>query len=127
MRRMGRTSFLASAIAIMAALAMIGSGIETVHAQGDITPTNSAPNPYRTVAGWAKLPEGRTLGSTAVWPSIPTGTSGWPNDAGQTSCAGSELPPIFEFDRRAKCCKNSAPGCSCFRTASASIRTATCG
>jgi hypothetical protein len=29
-----------------------------------IVPTNSAPNPYRAIENWAKLPEGRTWGST---------------------------------------------------------------
>jgi len=28
-------------------------------------PVNSLPNPYRTIADWAKLSEGRTWGSTA--------------------------------------------------------------
>ena len=27
-------------------------------------PINSAPNPYRTVTGWFKIPEGRVFGST---------------------------------------------------------------
>ena len=30
-------------------------------AQSD-APTNDAPNPYRTVESWAKLPEGRKMG-----------------------------------------------------------------
>ena len=29
-----------------------------------IVPTNSAPNPYRAIENWAKLPEGRIWGST---------------------------------------------------------------
>ena len=29
-------------------------------------PTNDAPNPYNTIEGWAKLPEGRTWGSTSA-------------------------------------------------------------
>ena len=27
-------------------------------------PTNSGPNPYRTISSWFKVPEGRTFGST---------------------------------------------------------------
>ena len=27
---------------------------------------NSAPNPYKTIEHWAKLPEGRTMGSTSA-------------------------------------------------------------
>jgi len=44
-------------------------------------PINSAPNPYRTVSGWFKMPEGRTFGSTGGVASISATTSGWPNDA----------------------------------------------
>ena len=29
-------------------------------------PTNSAPNPYRTMTGWLQLPAGRVLGSAGV-------------------------------------------------------------
>jgi hypothetical protein len=33
---------------------------------------NSAPNPYRTIENWAKLPEGRMWGSTSVSPHAKT-------------------------------------------------------
>lgn len=33
-------------------------------AQPDIAPQNDAPNPYATIDGWAKLPQGREWGST---------------------------------------------------------------
>jgi len=29
-----------------------------------ITPVNSAPNPYRAIENWARLPDGRVWGST---------------------------------------------------------------
>jgi hypothetical protein len=31
-----------------------------------IAPTNLAPNPYRAIENWAKLPEGRTCSTNAV-------------------------------------------------------------
>src|SRR5436190_1589440 len=47
---------LASALALTAA----------VSAQTTVAPTNSAPNPYQTIENWAKMPEGRTWGSTSA-------------------------------------------------------------
>ena len=38
---------------------------------------NDLPNPYRTVAGWAKLPEGRTWGSTSAVAIDKDGKSIW--------------------------------------------------
>jgi sugar lactone lactonase YvrE len=61
---------------------------------------NHAPNPYRTVEGWAKLPEGRPWGSTsAVYPA-PDGKHIWVAErCGQNSCADkTDVPPILLFD-----------------------------
>src|SRR5205807_631840 len=58
------------------------------------SPTNSAPNPYRTIAGWFKMPEGRVFGSTGgvavdkrghVWVAERCGVKGFI----AASCAGS--------------------------------------
>ena len=35
-------------------------------AQSTVAPTNDAPNPYQTIEGWAKMPEGREWGSTSA-------------------------------------------------------------
>ena len=35
-------------------------------AQSGGGPVNQAPNPYRTIEGWARLPEGRAWGSTSA-------------------------------------------------------------
>src|SRR6185369_16332592 len=40
-------------------------------------PTNDLPNPYRTVEGWAKLPAGRTWGSTSAVDIAKDGSSIW--------------------------------------------------
>jgi hypothetical protein len=42
-----------------------------------VDPTNSAPNPYCAIYDWAKMPEGRTFGSTAGVDIDPDGTSVW--------------------------------------------------
>ena len=66
-------------------------------------PTNSAPNPYRTIEGWAKLPEGRTWGSTSAVDIDRDGTSIWVAErCGTNSCQGSTLPPVLAFDANGK-------------------------
>ena len=64
-----------------------------------ITPTNSAPNPYRTVEGWAKLPTGRIWGSTSAVDIDRDGSSIWVAErCGFNSCLGSMLAPVLKFD-----------------------------
>ncbi|HEY4100942.1 MAG TPA: peptidyl-alpha-hydroxyglycine alpha-amidating lyase family protein [Gemmatimonadales bacterium] len=63
------------------------------------TPTNDAPNPYRTIENWAKLPDGRTWGSTSGVAIDRDGSSVWVAErCGANSCASSDLAPILEFD-----------------------------
>ena len=40
-------------------------------------PENSKPNPYRTIENWAKLPEGRSWGSTSAVDIDRDGRSVW--------------------------------------------------
>ena len=48
------------------------------HAANDqASPTNDAPNPYQSIEGWAKLPEGRTWGSTSAVEVDKDGKSIW--------------------------------------------------
>ena len=62
-------------------------------------PTNNAPNPYATVAGFAKMPAGRTWGSTSGVGIDKDGVSIWVAErCGANSCVGSNLPPILKFD-----------------------------
>ncbi len=72
----------------------------SARAQATHTPTNDAPNPYRTVEGWAKLPAGRTWGSTSAVDVDIDGTSIWVAErCGTNSCAGSQLPSVLKFDK----------------------------
>ena len=51
---------------------------------------NDGPNPYRTVEGWAKLPEGRTWGSTSSVDIDKDGVSVWVGErCGANSCLTS--------------------------------------
>ncbi len=64
-------------------------------------PAPNAPdvsNPYKTITGWAQLPDGRKWGSTAGVDIGPDGNV-WAYDrCGANSCADSDLDPILEFD-----------------------------
>ncbi len=46
-------------------LTLAGAGIAIVSIFGASAPSNELPNPYKTVTGWAQLPDGRKWGSTA--------------------------------------------------------------
>ncbi len=78
-------------------------------------PVNSAPNPYRTVAGWYEWPQGRLKGSLPavavdqrdhVWAIERCGIKGFIAAA----CADSTLDPIFEFDASGKILHNWGGG-----------------
>jgi sugar lactone lactonase YvrE len=68
-------------------------------AQSTVAPTNDLPNPYRTVVGWAAMPNGRSWGSTSAVDIDPDGASVWVAErCGANSCAGSNLDPVLKFD-----------------------------
>jgi sugar lactone lactonase YvrE len=88
-----------------AAAACLGLAL---HAQStQVAPTNSAPNPYTTETGWARLPDGRTWGSTSAVDIDPDGVSVWVAErCGANSCwnfSSSESSPspldvVLKFD-----------------------------
>ena len=67
---------------------------------------NSQPNPYRTVEHWFTLPAGRTMGSTSSVFVAPNGHIWIAERCGVNTCAGSNLPPILEFDPSGKLLKS---------------------
>ena len=72
-------------------------------AQATMPPTNDAPNPYQTITGWAKMPEGRVWGSTSAVAIDKDGVSVWVAErCGTNSCAGSSLDPVLKFDSTGK-------------------------
>jgi sugar lactone lactonase YvrE len=76
-----------------------------------IPPTNDLPNPYRTIEGWARLPEGRTWGSTSAVEIARDGISIWVAErCGGNSCAGSNLDPILQFDSTGTLVKHFGAG-----------------
>ena len=80
-------------------------------AQPDMKPTNDLPNPYRTVEGWAKMPEGRTWGSTSAVAIDRDGQSVWVAErCGVNNCVGSTLDPVLKFDVTGKLVKSFGAG-----------------
>jgi DNA-binding beta-propeller fold protein YncE len=68
-----------------------------------MAPTNSLPNPYKSIANWAKFPAGRNWGSTAGVDIAPDGKTVWAVDrCGSNTCVGSNLDPILKFDTNGK-------------------------
>jgi DNA-binding beta-propeller fold protein YncE len=94
----------ASSLGLVAALIVfLAVSAGRVHvAAADVEPTNSLPNPYRTIENWAKLPEGRPWGSTAGVTVDRNGNIWVAERCGANSCAGSSLAPILEFDPSGK-------------------------
>ena len=74
-------------------------------------PVNQAPNPYRTIEGWARLPEGRAWGSTSAVEIDRDGRSIWVAErCSANSCAGSDLDPILKFDSAGTLVKSFGAG-----------------
>lgn len=72
---------------------------------------NDAPNPYKTVENWAKLPDGRTWGATsAVYPAND-GKHIWVAErCGANLCVGSNVDPVLLFDEDGNVVKSFGAG-----------------
>jgi sugar lactone lactonase YvrE len=79
-------------------------------AQASYAPPNDLPNPYKTISGWAPLPDGRKWGGTSGVSISPEGNIWTFERCGANSCAGSDVPPILEFDISGKLLKNFGGG-----------------
>src|SRR5262249_28621175 len=58
----------ASALVVISAIAISGTALGQA-----ISPTNSLPNPYRSIENWAQLPQGRIWGQTRATGMHPEG------------------------------------------------------
>jgi sugar lactone lactonase YvrE len=80
-------------------------------AQANMAAVNSLPNPYKTVEGWAKMPEGRTWGSTSAVDIDRDGKTIWVAErCGTNSCLGSNLDPVLAFDDHGNLVKHFGAG-----------------
>lgn len=111
------------AIALAVVAAMVGMRTPAFSQLSLSAPTNSAPNPYRAVENWGKMPEGRTWGSTSGVDIDPDGTSVWVAErcgvfaapslmkrGTPFACDGSKLAPILKFDSSGKLLKSFGEG-----------------
>jgi DNA-binding beta-propeller fold protein YncE len=82
------------------------------------TMSQSLPNPYRMVEGWAKLPEGRTMGAVGDLQMDPDGRHLWvilrctetdPKRFGN-ECLDSGVDPIVQFDLQGNVVKSFGGG-----------------
>jgi DNA-binding beta-propeller fold protein YncE len=110
------TKYMVAGVAVIAVVAVAGWRIEAQGAgQAQVqrnpcaecgTPVNDAPNPYRTIENFFKLPDGRSWGSTSLVDIDRNGKDVWSVDrCGANSCvsdpATGALNPedvIFKFD-----------------------------
>ncbi len=101
-RRLGFTLAMS-----LAAVSLCGG---SALAQASYPPPNDLPNPYRTVTGWAQLPDGRKWGSTSGVAIGPDGNIWTYERCGGNSCTDSNLAPILEFEPSGKLLKNFGAG-----------------
>ena len=86
-------------------------------AQAKVEPTNTAPNPFQTVEGWAKMPEGRTWGSTSAVDIDKDGRSIWVAErCAANNCwdaakgVASPLDVVLKFDPSGKLVRSFGAG-----------------
>ena len=97
-------------------------------AQTAVQPVNDSPNPYETIEGWAKMPAGRTWGSTSAVDIDRDGKSIWVAErCGANSCEGSKLASVLKFDASGNLVTSFGAGMLMFPTAFTSIATGTSG
>jgi sugar lactone lactonase YvrE len=85
--------------------AVVVSGVSLLAQGAAQAPTNDAPNPYQTIEGHFKMPEGRTWGSTSAVDVAPDGRTIWVAErCGANTCwdaaAGKSSPSdiVLRFD-----------------------------
>ncbi|HSL22743.1 MAG TPA: peptidyl-alpha-hydroxyglycine alpha-amidating lyase family protein [Vicinamibacterales bacterium] len=78
---------------------LLTAAFAAVTLAGGLAQTNDLPDPYRVDEGWAKVPEGRTWGSTSAVDIDPRGDVWVAERCGANSCAGSDLAPVLHLDR----------------------------
>jgi NHL repeat len=88
-----------------------------------MAPVNDRPNPYKSIENWAKLPDGRSWGSTSavdidrdgttVWVAERCGHVGGPGQVrpdGVLACDGSNLDAVLKFDASGRLVKSFGAG-----------------
>lgn len=104
-----------------AAGAAVAIAVSGLLAQSDMAPVNDAPNPYTTIEGWAKMPPGRTWGSTSAVDIDKDGKSVWVAErCGANSCWDAKkgvmnpVDVVLKFDPAGKLVTSFASGLMVF-------------
>src|SRR3982751_1646093 len=103
MRMTNHRPTLVAARPWIVALALVACTVTSFAQSGD-QPTNNLPNPYRTVANYFTLPEGRPWGSTSAVEIDKDGRSIWVAErCGANSCLDEggqikNIPTVLKFD-----------------------------
>ena len=106
----------ATIVLLVAAAALVAVSGARTYGQAAVQPTSDAPNPYQSVEGWAKLPEGRSWGSTSAVDVDKDGKSIWVAErCGANRCLDangkmSDLPSVLKFDSTGKLVKSFGAG-----------------
>jgi NHL repeat-containing protein len=98
---------------VLVAVSVKAASASSGQATGAGAPTNDAPNPYRTVEGWAQLPRGRTWGSLSAVDVDKDGKSIWVAErcGGNSACLESPtVDPILHFDASGRLLKSFGAG-----------------
>src|SRR5687767_1544795 len=103
------------AVVVAAAFGIAGAYAAQSTSTAHMEPVNKLPNPYKTIANWAKFPNGRTWGSTAGVDIAPDGKTVWAIDrCGSNTCVGSDLDPILQYDGNGRLLKAIGRGLFAF-------------
>jgi DNA-binding beta-propeller fold protein YncE len=105
-----------------AVAALVAGGGWGLYAQTAAEPTNDAPNPFETIEGHFKMPEGRTWGSTSAVDIARDGRSIWVAErCGANTCVAepttgkmSPLNPVLLFDESGKLVRSFGAGMMAF-------------
>jgi streptogramin lyase len=113
---MSYTRVIRYTLAAAGVAAIAASGVRTF-GQAAAQPTNDAPNPYQSVEGYFKMPEGRTWGATSAVDIDKDGKTIWIAErCGQNSCLDrasgqmSTLDTVLHFDASGKLIKSFGAG-----------------
>ncbi len=90
---------------------LIAAGVIVTVIVGPAGAQMQAPNPYRAVDGWAKLPDGRTWGATGAVFMAPDGEHIWVAErCGANLCVDSDVAPVLLFDSSGNVVKSFGAG-----------------
>jgi len=78
---------------------------------GIVFAQNSAPNTYRSIEGWAELPDGREWGATSAIYPANDGKHIWVAErCGSNLCVGSDVDPVLLYDADGNVVKSFGSG-----------------